>query len=161
MTTIWNSETFTPPAEGWPDSGIVAASDVIQKGGSATGLHLSVTYNNIEPDGNTVSVGFLLRAVIEEELDVGIFMPVAHQFDAIKDTTTKGNQILIITPDPVFDQGVAEGISSGGGSGVTTQINRTQESLPPKYRICVVRSVTDPSKPDLTSITLSAFARET
>lgn len=161
MATIWNSQTFTKPTEGWPASGVVASSSIITKANNSTGVNISLEYNTISPDGNTVQVGFTLRTVIEEEVATGIFIPIATQFDAINNNTTKGKQILILTPDPIFDQGVPEGLSAGGGSGVTTQINRTQGSLPPKYRICVIRSLNDPTKPDLDSITLSAFSRET
>lgn len=157
---IWDAVQVTEPMEGWPASGVVLCSDTFTSLPISNGIVFSILYEEMLPDGNVVQVGYTSQAVVEEELEVGVFAPIAAQFDAINNINTKAHQILIITQASVFDQGVPENLSIGG-SGTTTQINRIQGSVPPSYRLCIVRNRTDESKPDLDSLTISAYSRET
>jgi len=158
MSTIWESVLFEKPAEGWPE-GIIASSSPFVAGPLATGLVIAVKYKTILPDGNIVSVGYSLQAIIEEEVSPGVFIPAAVQFQPINNNNTKGTQILVLQEGPVADQGVPEGISIGG-TGVVLEINRTQGSIPPTYRLCIVRAITNSEKPDLDSLVVSAYRRE-
>lgn len=162
MTAIWESEQFVKPAEGWPADGVIASSNPFTAAPNSTGVHFTVDFEEMLPDGNVVAVGYTLQAVIEEQLsaDPAVYSPIAAQFNPINNNNTKGKQIVILTPNPVFDQGVPENLSVGE-SGTTAQINRVQGDLPPTYRLCIVRNVTDPVKPDLDEMTISAYSRET
>lgn len=156
MTQIMDSETATQPSGGWTDNRVLS-SDVQQAGGSAVGARVSVVFEDIEqeplPLGNP---GFELRAVVEEEVAPGVFVPFARQHEPINaDVGQKTRQVIVLTQQPVFDQGIAENITDD------TAMNRVQiDKLPDKYRVCIVRKEIDPAKADLQSITASIYVTE-
>lgn len=155
MSKILDGATVTKPAGGWSTSAPILVSPVKAKGGSSSGVRMHVVFEAIEKDpapaGNP---GFLVKAVIEEELAPNVFVPVAAQFQEINNNERK-NQILVLTPNPVFDQGTPEVITGD------TVVSRTQNELPGDYRLAIYYRVVDPAKADLASMTVTAYAQET
>jgi hypothetical protein len=156
MGQIIGSVTVTRPPGGWVDDRVVQSS-IQQAGGSVVGARVTVIYEDITqqsaPLGNP---GFTLAAVVEEQVAPGVYAPLASQFQPINaDTGQKTTQVLILTQQPVFDQGVPEHITSD------TSVSRTQiDRLPGKYRVCVVRREIDPAKADLEELTVSVYVTE-
>lgn len=149
------STTIAKPAEGWSTSSPILVSGPKAKGGSSTGARIHVTFEDItkdvDPAGNP---GFLLKAVIEEEVGPGLFVPLASMHQEINNNE-KRNQILVLTPNPVFDQGTPEIITDD------TVVSRTQNELPGDYRLAIYYRRTQLDRADLASLTVSAVSKET
>jgi hypothetical protein len=152
--TLWSSETFTGPFV----DGVIAHSSEIPNTNSLNSIDVTINYEAITPDGKDVVVGFVVQAVLEEEVSDGIWVPMAIQLDPIKGTDEALQQVLVVSPQLVLDPGTPEKVWQGNRE--VAAISRHDRVLPSKVRVCLYEQGLNNGHPDLTSITISGWARK-
>lgn len=158
QTLAPTNTVITKPVEGWPADGRIWTSVAVANNSSSfDAVRATVQYGPITPDGKDVRVGFILQAVLEEEISSNIWVPVATQFDVIKGTDEATTQIIEYSPALNFDRGIAEKIFAGNQE--VASISRTQGNLGPKFRLVILRTTIDPDAPELESLTFGAYVR--
>jgi len=152
--TLWTNATFTAPF----NNGEIAVSPNINNNNDLNAAKVTIRYEVIDPDGENNIVGFLLQAVLEEEVAAGVWVPIAVQQDQVKGTDEAKNQVIEIGPGVVFDPGVAEKVFEGNME--IAAISRTEGVAPGTMRVRILQHITDPAKMQLNSVTVSGWARK-
>jgi hypothetical protein len=160
-TKLWENSLISKPLAGWPVNGVIADSAVVINSDNAdvsNSMKAIFVFHVIDPDNasNTVDPGFSMTPLVEESLDSGVnWTPVAVSFDATRGTDEALNQIIVLSPTINFNPGTADKLFAGSKELVST--SHTTGVLQPaaRYRVCLVMEITDPSKVQLESVTIS------
>ena len=151
---LFDNQTFLGPfPTAGIDAGLVARSAEIDNPNTAfKSAKAILQYSGIDPDGGSVVVGFTLAAVIEEAV-AGYWTPQAEQFDPVKGTDEAINQIVELSPKLNLNPGSPN--KAFRGSVEMSSSSHTDGTAGEKLRVSVYMSITDASKPQLTSLTVS------
>lgn len=152
--TLVDSQTYNAP---FTDNEIVTTAEIDNNSGD-NAIEITIEYENIDPDGGVVQVGFGIQCQLEAEFAPGKWRPIAVQTDTIKGEDEAPVYQIDYSPQFLSDVGAEESMFEG--SKPILSISRVNGTLPAKVRVCVVEIITDPLKDQLNSVTLSIWARK-
>ncbi len=153
--TLWDSQTFMSAS--FSGSNIVSSAE-INNNNDLNAAKVTITYEAIEPDGKDNIVGFLIQAVLEEEVAPNVWVPIATQDDQIKGTDEPLQQVIDLAPQTLIDPGTVLKVSLGSNNEIA--ISKHDGRAPGKMRVCLLHHCIDDTKPQLDSVTLSGFLRK-
>ena len=158
MPTIFDNQTFTIPAEGWPADGVICQSAVLPAQ-NVSKARFVIQCLDLDPDEDAEPGepgGFTLEFVVEESLDGGAtWAEIGQSFDEIKGTKKALAHIIELDPKINVNPG---SVVQGGGNPPRARVSHTQVELSQgaDYRFRVYRNLEPGSlDPDLQSITLT------
>lgn len=151
--TLWESQTFTGPFTG----GVVATSSSIGNTSGTDSIKIHVNFEAVTHTGTTSNVCPCdIRAIIEEEIHAGIWIPIASQFSEYRILDSSPQRVLILTPAPNYDGASDENILLADGSEL--RLSRSQGSAPSTFRVRI--TVQEYSVDALQSITITGYGRK-
>lgn len=150
--TLWQSQTFTT-LDG--QRNLAVSSSVTNA--SYNSCKVFVGYEGLAPDGATELVGYRLQAILEEEAAPNVWTQIASQFVEVDESTDPSQHVIELSPGLIINPGVVEWVQANGQNFMG--ISRTEGTPGDKLRVVVRAHRTDPTRPDVTSVTLSGYLR--
>jgi hypothetical protein len=145
--TYWESQTFTAPFT----DGIVATSSTQVKG-QYEAVQITLLYEEILPIDGSASI----TAVLEREVAPGVWVPVASQFEPIRNHNYAPTRFIVLSPQPNFNPGGDVVIIGDVPQGA--RMSSTFGILPDTFR--TILRVTDSVGNPLQSVTISGSGQK-